>query len=164
MNAEHDDGGEDEYVLLDLGGVSGKVDLAPGTPYVLSGLDTMNPVLTIGDKLKLIGEYEETVGTCLIFSENERKPVVHEETGASEENLFKGVGIVDPNQSPGKELKPVTSLHKVLKFRLMFGSACKPLIRLVLVVKGVNEKRRSKLSSALVFFRVLAEGENDGVD
>ncbi|KAJ4977419.1 hypothetical protein NE237_002525 [Protea cynaroides] len=115
--AEHAED-EEEYVLLDLDGVAAQVDIPPNAPYVLSGLDTLNPVLIIGDKLKLIGEYEETIGTCCVFSESDAAPVVHEETGTSEANLFMGKCIVDPNQGPTKKVKPVASLHKILKFRL----------------------------------------------
>ncbi|RVW36491.1 hypothetical protein CK203_074731 [Vitis vinifera] len=79
---------EEEYVLLNLDEVRGQVDIPPNAPYVLSGLDTPNPILVIGDSLKLIGEYEETIGTCLVFSEGQATPVVHEETGPSEANLF----------------------------------------------------------------------------
>jgi general transcription factor 3C polypeptide 6 len=45
-------------------------------------------------------------------------PVVHEETGPSEANLFSGKCIMDPNQTPSKNVKPVAQLHKILKFRL----------------------------------------------
>lgn len=45
---------EEEYVLLNLDGVLGQVDIPPNAPYTLSGLDTLNPVLVIGDKVKLI--------------------------------------------------------------------------------------------------------------
>ncbi|XP_021667150.1 uncharacterized protein LOC110655235 isoform X2 [Hevea brasiliensis] len=109
---------EEEYVLLDLDAVSGQVDVPPDAPYVLYGLDTLNPILIIDDKLKLIGEYEETIGTCLVFSE-EAPPVLHEETGPSEANLFSGKCIIDPNQAPSKQVKPVARLHKTLKFRLL---------------------------------------------
>ncbi|KAL6314817.1 hypothetical protein AAG906_027168 [Vitis piasezkii] len=63
---------EEEYVLLNLDEVRGQVDIPPNAPYVLSGLDTPNPILVIGDSLKLIGEYEETIGTCLVFSEGRK--------------------------------------------------------------------------------------------
>ncbi|EOA31755.1 hypothetical protein CARUB_v10014973mg [Capsella rubella] len=65
------------------------------------GLDTLNPVLTIDGKIKLVGEYIETIGTCLAFSEKE-------EVSASE------------NQMPQKKkiVEPVAKLHKILKFRL----------------------------------------------
>ncbi|KAF8413905.1 hypothetical protein HHK36_001901 [Tetracentron sinense] len=109
---------EEEYVLLDLDGVCGKFDIPTNTPYVLSGLETLNPVLVIGDNLKLIGEYEETIGTCFVFSESDADPVVHEETGPSETNLFTGKCIIDPNQVPAKQVKPIACLHKILKFRL----------------------------------------------
>jgi hypothetical protein len=42
---------------------------------VFQGLDTMAPVLTLGNGLKLIGEYEETMGSVLIFSESGAFPV-----------------------------------------------------------------------------------------
>lgn len=44
--------------------------------------------------------------------------MVHEETGPSEANLFQGRCIVENKQHPTKEIKPVTSLHKILRFRL----------------------------------------------
>ncbi|XP_034677607.1 uncharacterized protein LOC117908060 isoform X3 [Vitis riparia] len=94
---------EEEYVLLNLD----------------EGLDTPNPILVIGDSLKVIGEYEETIGTCLVFSEGQATPVVHEETGPSEANLFSGTFIIDPNQAPAKEVKPIASLQKILRFRLL---------------------------------------------
>ncbi|GMH14385.1 hypothetical protein Nepgr_016226 [Nepenthes gracilis] len=94
------------------GNGDGQVDVPMDVPYDLSGLDTLNPVLTIGDKLKLIGEYEETIGTCLIFSENDKAAVVHEEA-----NLFKGTCTVDSSQSSTKTIKPIASLHKILRFR-----------------------------------------------
>ncbi|XP_058082090.1 uncharacterized protein LOC131230272 isoform X1 [Magnolia sinica] len=87
---------EEEYVFLDLSGVCGQTDIPANAPYVLSGLDTLNPVLVIGNKLKLIGEYEETIGTCIVFSET-----------------------VDPNQASTKAVKPIARLHKTLKFRLL---------------------------------------------
>ncbi|XP_012084947.1 general transcription factor 3C polypeptide 6 isoform X3 [Jatropha curcas] len=66
----HEEDQEEEYVVLDLDAISGQVDIPPDAPYVLSGLDTLNPTLIIDGKLKLIGEYEETIGTCLVFSED----------------------------------------------------------------------------------------------
>ncbi|KAK2992982.1 hypothetical protein RJ640_004494 [Escallonia rubra] len=112
---------EEEYVLLDLDDVYGQVDIPPNAPYVLSGLDTLNPTLVIDNKLKLIGEYEETIGTCfqsrLFFAE--ATPVAHEETGPSEVNLFSGKFIVDPKQSPTKQVKPIARLQKILKFRVV---------------------------------------------
>ena len=49
----------------------------------------------------------------------EATPVVHEETGPSEANLFSGTFIIDPNQAPAKEVKPIASLQKILRFRLL---------------------------------------------
>ncbi|XP_021717740.1 uncharacterized protein LOC110685513 isoform X2 [Chenopodium quinoa] len=117
-NANIDCNQEEEYVLLDLDAVCGQVDIPPNEPYILSGLDTQNPVLTIGNKLKLIGEYEETVGTCLIFSEDEKTSLIHEEIGPSEAKRFKNDRTADPNSGSSKHIKPVTSLHKILKFRV----------------------------------------------
>ncbi|KAM3267790.1 general transcription factor 3C polypeptide 6 isoform X1 [Capsicum chacoense] len=64
---------EAEYVLLDLDGISSEVHIPPNAPYVLSGLDTLNPILIIDGKIKLIGEYDETIGTCLVFNESVNK-------------------------------------------------------------------------------------------
>ncbi|KAH9626511.1 hypothetical protein KSS87_022138 [Heliosperma pusillum] len=89
-----DDHEQEEYVLLDLEAVCCQVDIPPDEPYTLSGLDTLNPILTIGDKLKLIGDYEETIGTCLVFSEKE-------------------------TANSTKQVKPVASLQKILKFRFL---------------------------------------------
>ncbi|XP_073025433.1 uncharacterized protein [Primulina eburnea] len=61
---------EEEYVLLDLDSVSADIDIPQDASYVLSGLDTLNPILIIDNKIKLIGEYEETIGTCIIFDES----------------------------------------------------------------------------------------------
>lgn len=44
--------------------------------------------------------------------------MVHEETGPSEANLFQGICIVEPKQNDSKEVKPITCLQKILKFRL----------------------------------------------
>ncbi|CAI9088539.1 OLC1v1022888C1 [Oldenlandia corymbosa var. corymbosa] len=118
LSEEHQEEKE-EYVLIDLDGVMGQVHIPSNAPYVLSGLDTLNPILTIDGKIKLVGEYDETVGTCLVFSESDAALVVHEETGPSEANLFSGACIVDSKQAPVKQVKPITSLHKILRFRLM---------------------------------------------
>ncbi|MED6143521.1 hypothetical protein PIB30_007137 [Stylosanthes scabra] len=108
---------EEEYVLLDLDAVTNIVNIPPNAKYILTGLDTLNPVLIIDDKLKLIGEYEETIGTCIAFTEQD-KPVVHEESGPSDANLFSGTRIIDSNQPPTKQVKPLCKLHKVLKFKI----------------------------------------------
>ncbi|KAJ4715137.1 Transcription factor TFIIIC [Melia azedarach] len=110
---------DEEFVLLDLDVLSGRFEIPPNAPYVLSGLGTLNPVLIIDNKIRLIGEYEETIGTCFVFSEDEGAPVVHEETGSSELNLFSGKCIIDSNQAPKKQLNPVARLHKILKFRVL---------------------------------------------
>ncbi|GLT69361.1 hypothetical protein SLA2020_415190 [Shorea laevis] len=107
---------EEEYVLLDLDAASVLVAVPPNAPSVLSGLDTLKPLLIIDDKVKLIGEYEETTGTCFVFSEDEAAPVDHEETGPSKADLFSRKCIIEP---PRKQVKPIARLHKILKFRLL---------------------------------------------
>ncbi|KAJ9671682.1 hypothetical protein PVL29_025409 [Vitis rotundifolia] len=47
-----------------------------------------------------IGEYEETFGTCLVFSQGRKF-------------------IVDCNQASANEVKPIASLQKILRFRLL---------------------------------------------
>uniref|UniRef100_A0A7N1A523 Transcription factor TFIIIC triple barrel domain-containing protein n=1 Tax=Kalanchoe fedtschenkoi TaxID=63787 RepID=A0A7N1A523_KALFE len=109
---------EEEYVMLNLDEVVDKVSIPPNAPYVLSGLDTLNPILIIDNRLKLIGEYDETIGTCYVFSEQDDAHVVHEETGPSETNLFSGVCIIDSNQPTTKQVRPISSLHKIIRFRI----------------------------------------------
>ncbi|ESQ48423.1 hypothetical protein EUTSA_v10021755mg [Eutrema salsugineum] len=89
---------EAEYVLMDLGDVARHIDIPSNASYILSGMDTLNPVLTIDGKFKLVGEYTETIGTCLAFSEKEVS--------------------VGENQKPQKITETVGKLHKILKFRL----------------------------------------------
>lgn len=45
--------------------------------------------------------------------------MVHEEAGSSELNLFSGKCIIDSNQAPRKQVKPIARLHKILKFRIL---------------------------------------------
>lgn len=49
----------------------------------------------------------------------EKRPSYHGETGSTEANNFKNDRIVDPNIGPSKHIQPVTSLHKILKFRVL---------------------------------------------
>lgn len=56
-------------------------------------------------------------GWCF-FTFADETTVVHEETGPSEANLFQGRCIVENKQNPTKEIKPVTRLNKILRFRL----------------------------------------------
>ncbi|KAI3828777.1 hypothetical protein L1987_02887 [Smallanthus sonchifolius] len=121
MATSHDqvEGEEDEYVVLDLDAVSEQVHIPPNAPYVLSGLDTSNPILIIDDKIKLIGEYEETLGSCIVLSETDAPPDFYEQTGPSEANLFSGKLIINPNQVPKKQVKPVCQLQRILRFKLL---------------------------------------------
>ncbi|CAN6469748.1 unnamed protein product [Victoria cruziana] len=110
---------EEEYVLIDLDDAHGQVDISPNSSYTLSGLDTTTPILTIGDKV-LIGEYQETIGTCLVFSETteEQAPSIDKESRSADAELFVGKSAADPNKKPSKQLNTVCKLHKILKFRL----------------------------------------------
>ncbi|XP_010905545.1 uncharacterized protein [Elaeis guineensis] len=108
--------GEEEYLLLDLDEVCVHGDIPANAPYVLSGLDTLNPILVIGDRLKLVGEYQETIGTCFVFSESDA--MLHQETGSSETDLLKDKCIMNSNEASFKNIKPIAKLYKVLKFKL----------------------------------------------
>ncbi|KAF7002619.1 hypothetical protein CFC21_018085 [Triticum aestivum] len=112
---EEEEEEEEEYVLLELDDVHYSC-IQPNAPYILSGLDTLTPTLVVGDGLKMIGEYEETVGTCYLFSESDAPPKpVHGEPAPPKENKDKqGRNI---KEAPPKEVKHLTSVHKILKFR-----------------------------------------------
>lgn len=88
--------GKEEFVFLDLDGCIFS-DIPPNAPFVLSGLDTLSPTLVIGDCLKLIGEYQQTVGTCYFFSE-------------TKSNTFSKFS---------KQVNPLGSLQKVIKFGVL---------------------------------------------
>ncbi|EFJ07348.1 hypothetical protein SELMODRAFT_448503 [Selaginella moellendorffii] len=45
---------EEEYILLDLEEVFHGGAIPTNCPYTLSGLDTLNPILTLGNGLKLV--------------------------------------------------------------------------------------------------------------
>ncbi|XP_073313285.1 uncharacterized protein [Primulina huaijiensis] len=81
---------EEEYVLLDLDSVSADINIPQDAPYVLFGLDTLNPILIIDNKIKLIGVYEETIGTCIIFDESggdiRNEPFVQQTLNGSQAN------------------------------------------------------------------------------
>lgn len=53
----------------------------------------------------------------LIFAE--KSPSIHKETGSTQANLSKKDHIVDQNEDQSKHIKPLTSLHKILKFKLV---------------------------------------------
>ncbi|KXG26700.2 hypothetical protein SORBI_3006G156801 [Sorghum bicolor] len=89
-------------------------------PYVavlpLAGLDTLTPTLIVGNGLKMIGEYEETVGTCYLFSESEAQPKpASNETRPSEENTDKPTSC--SKEALSKEVNHLASVQKILKFR-----------------------------------------------
>ncbi|KAL6903450.1 hypothetical protein ACP4OV_004263 [Aristida adscensionis] len=116
IGEEEEEEEEEEYVLLELDDCLYS-DIPPGAPFVLSGLDTLTPTLTIGDGLKMIGEYEETVGTCYLFSEREAqpKPVIDEMTPSGENKDKQGSS--SSKDAPSKEVNHVASTQKILKFR-----------------------------------------------
>ncbi|TKW05597.1 hypothetical protein SEVIR_7G186800v4 [Setaria viridis] len=112
---EEEEEEEVEYVLLELGDCLYS-DISPDAPFVLSGLDTMTPTLVVGDDLKMIGEYEETVGTCYLFSESEAEPKPpSDETTPSEENMDKPAS--SSKEGSLKEVNHLASTQKILKFR-----------------------------------------------
>ncbi|VFQ66691.1 unnamed protein product [Cuscuta campestris] len=109
---------EEEYILMDLDNVADQITIPPNAPYVLSGLDTLNPILNIDGKIKLVGEYVDTIGTCLVFGESDESAMVHEENGSSKANIISGKCLADPKPTSSKQVRPITQLHKIIKFRL----------------------------------------------
>ncbi|XP_066350316.1 uncharacterized protein [Miscanthus floridulus] len=95
---QEEDEVEEEYVLLELDDCLYS-DISPGAPFVFS-----------------IGEYEETVGTCYLFSESEAQPKpLSNETLPSEENT--GNPTSSGKEGPSKEVNHLASVQKILKFR-----------------------------------------------
>ncbi|PWZ05951.1 hypothetical protein Zm00014a_016929 [Zea mays] len=104
---------EEEYVLLELDNCLYS-DISPGAQFVLSGLDTLTPTLIVGDNLKMVGEYEETIGTCYLFSESETEPKpTSDEMAPSKENTE----INSSKEAPLKEVNHLASVQKILKFK-----------------------------------------------
>jgi general transcription factor 3C polypeptide 6 len=107
---------ETEYVVLDLDEVFNGAAVPANCPYTLTGLDTMAPVLTLGNGLRLIGEYEETMGSVLIFSESE-------DTATHEHNDERDFPTpIDPDtrvKEVKKRVQSVCKLERRLKFRVM---------------------------------------------
>ncbi|KAL5981978.1 hypothetical protein ACLOJK_016045 [Asimina triloba] len=147
-NQVAEDDEEEEYVFLDLTNACGQTDILANEPYVLSvnlyalfqptvvfnawnlfcwaaakagqGLDTENPILVIGNKLKLIGEYQETIGTCFVFSETvNTASIVQEQREPSDKDSSASKSNLDRVKAPTKQVKPKCSLQKILKFRLL---------------------------------------------
>ncbi|XP_039775098.1 uncharacterized protein LOC120642575 isoform X4 [Panicum virgatum] len=79
------------------------------------GLDTLTPTLTVGDRLKMVGEYEETVGTCYLFSESAEPKPPSDETTPSDVTTEKPAS--SSKEAPSKEVNHLASVHKILKFR-----------------------------------------------
>ncbi|XP_062024907.1 uncharacterized protein LOC133740991 isoform X2 [Rosa rugosa] len=69
VRSEHQAEEEEEYVLLDLDSVYSQLQIPPNAPYVLSGLDTMQPVLILDGKFKLVSRrtYEMIATYGIIF-------------------------------------------------------------------------------------------------
>ncbi|KAH8963804.1 hypothetical protein BDL97_04G030900 [Sphagnum fallax] len=109
---------ETEYVVLDLDEVFNGAAVPANCPYTLTvslGLDTMAPVLTLGNGLRLIGEYEETMGSVLIFSESDTATQEH-----NDERDFPTP--IDPDtrvKEVKKRVQSVCKLERRLKFRVM---------------------------------------------
>ncbi|KQK22125.1 uncharacterized protein LOC100827200 isoform X2 [Brachypodium distachyon] len=136
---EEDKEEEEEYILLELDDCLYS-DIQPNAPYILSildpplmpptvhrlvhfttlGLDTLTPTLVVGDGLKMIGEYEETVGTCYLFSESDAPPKpICDEAALAQGNKDKQASISKDGMKevPPKEVKHLASVQKILKFR-----------------------------------------------
>lgn len=60
--------------------------------------------------------------TEVMFPTAEEVSVVEEEVGPSETNRLTAEAV-EPEQTPRKELKPIASVHKILKFKLLPDSA-----------------------------------------
>ncbi|XP_006652552.1 uncharacterized protein LOC102718449 [Oryza brachyantha] len=116
MQFEKEDGEDEEYVLLELDDCLCS-DIQPNAPYVLSGLDTLTPTLILGDGLKMIGEYQETIGTCYLFSETNAppRPIQGEITPPGENKDEQGSSTT--KEVPSKDVKHLASVQKILKFR-----------------------------------------------
>nr|CAB3485214.1 unnamed protein product [Digitaria exilis] len=64
----------------------------------------------------MVGEYEETVGTCYLFSESEAEPKPpSDETTPSEGKMDKPDS--SSKEAPSKEVNHLASVQKILKFR-----------------------------------------------
>lgn len=93
-----------------------QVASAPPCVGSLLGLDTLTPNLIVGDGVKMIGEYEGTVGTYYLFSESDASPnPVHDHTEPPKVNQDK-LGNTN-KEGPSKEVKHLASVQKILKFR-----------------------------------------------
>ncbi|KAI5065114.1 hypothetical protein GOP47_0019809 [Adiantum capillus-veneris] len=126
---EEGDKEEKEYVLLEF--EDGWLPNS-NTRFSLSGLGTMNPILVLEDGTKMVGHYEDTVGTCILFAEDEEGRVkIDHETRVRRKEL--GVDS-NPNplfvrsfskeeQSKPREVEPVCALHKRLMFRVVESDA-----------------------------------------
>ncbi|XP_065626194.1 uncharacterized protein LOC112010032 isoform X2 [Quercus suber] len=109
---------EEEFVLLDLSSVSGEIDIPANAP-----LGNMKKQLAHAwssqKKVSVLAFWDPcNVTSSKFLCREDGNPVVHEEVGPSEANLFSGKCIIDPNQTPSKQVKPLTQLQKILKFRL----------------------------------------------
>ncbi|CAM0907409.1 unnamed protein product [Alopecurus aequalis] len=108
---------EEEYVLLELDDCLHS-NIQPNAPYILSGLDTLTPTLIVGDGLKMIGEYEETVGTCYLFSESDAPTKsIHDGMAPPEENKRKQGNNYKEAPARSKEVEHLASVQKILRFR-----------------------------------------------
>ncbi|XP_071675834.1 uncharacterized protein [Lolium perenne] len=86
--------------------------------YLLPGLDTLTPTLIVGDGLKMIGEYKETVGTCYAFSESDAPPKsIHDGMAPPKENKGKQASNSKEAPARSKAVKHLSSVQKILKFR-----------------------------------------------
>eukprot|EP00850_Spirogloea_muscicola_P001720 SM000006S19485 [mRNA] locus=s6:1080577:1081787:+ [translate_table: standard] len=57
---------EEEFVILELDDRAAQCAPLAGQ-YLLAGLDTDAPVLTLGDGTQLVGRHEYALGSCMLF-------------------------------------------------------------------------------------------------
>ncbi|KAH7314922.1 hypothetical protein KP509_21G027400 [Ceratopteris richardii] len=124
MDTSIDDNKEEkEYVLMEF--EDGWLPNST-TRFTVTGLDTMNPSLVFEDGTKMVGRYEETIGTCILFAENEEGRIkIDDETktqkkelGAEPNPLFVRTFSKDEQSKP-QDIQPVCAVHKRLKFRVV---------------------------------------------
>ncbi|KAG0561133.1 hypothetical protein KC19_9G040000 [Ceratodon purpureus] len=108
---------EEEYVVLDLDNVFHGAPI-PNFAYTLSGLDTLNPILTLDNGLKLIGQYTETIGSVVVYSEKE-KDVSEAQADTRQFSTPADPFAVHTVKKPLKRIRGVCKLERKLKFCAM---------------------------------------------
>ncbi|MCO5583825.1 hypothetical protein L7F22_037740 [Adiantum nelumboides] len=131
MASAADEGGkaEKEYVLLEF--EDGWLPNS-NTRFSLSGLDTLNPTIVLEDGTRMVGHYEDTVGTCIFFAEDEEGRLKLDDETKVRRKELNADSIPNPlfvrsfskdEQSKPREVEPVCALHKKLIFRVIESDA-----------------------------------------